>query len=93
MRLPKYSLSADRVRRLMRIHRVTIRELAKRLGVSQAIVRQAREKGVADTWTAIDWEQEIVGEYSAKLRAIVKQRRAAEAEAAEAFIARRSHAG
>lgn len=87
MRLPKYSLSADRVRRLMRIHRVTIRELAKRLGVSQAIVRRARAQGITSTWTAIDWEQGIVGEYSAKLRAIVKQRRAA-----EAFIARSSYA-
>ena len=45
--------------RLMRRHRITIRTLAQRLGVSQARVRQVRTQGLSDPHYVRDWTQAI----------------------------------
>ena len=58
--------------RLMRRHHVTIRELARRIGISQAIVRRSRAVGLAYP-AAVDWQQAIVGEYTPRLRAQFRQ--------------------
>lgn len=47
--------------KLMRKHKITIKQLAFRLGTSQKRVRQAREKGLFDTLAIRDWIQAITG--------------------------------
>lgn len=50
------------VRRLMRVHKVTIRELAKRMQITMRRIRQIREIGLRDRPTIRDWVQGITGE-------------------------------
>ena len=47
--------------RLMRLHRITVRTLAQRLGVSQARVRQVRTQGLTDWNYVRDWHEAITG--------------------------------
>ena len=47
--------------RLMRRHRVTIRTLAARLGISLVRVRQVRAAGLRDPHYVRDWTQAITG--------------------------------
>ena len=44
---------------LMRRHKVTIRELARRIQITQKSVRQRRETGLTDPGLARDWIQAI----------------------------------
>ena len=50
------------VRRLMRVNKVTIRELAKRMQITMKRIRQIREIGLRDKPTIRDWVQSITGE-------------------------------
>lgn len=54
------SLSGETVRRLMRAERITIRELAARMDVSQARVRRVREGGVEGP-AVRDWVEALTG--------------------------------
>lgn len=56
---------------LMRRHKVTIRELAKRLGLPMKRVRLRRETGVAGT-TAIDWHEAITGNATPRMLAAIR---------------------
>ena len=47
--------------KLMRKHKMTIEQLAFRLGTSQKRVRQVRDKGLLDTLAIRDWIQAITG--------------------------------
>lgn len=53
---------------LMRRHRVTIRELSRRLDIPQRIVRDRRRAGVTAP-AAFDWRQAIIGAWTADLAA------------------------
>lgn len=46
--------------KLMRLHRVTIRELSQRTGIPMKRIRLRRETGL-DLLTSIDWWQHITG--------------------------------
>ena len=46
---------------LMRRHKVTIRELARRIKITQKHVRYRREAGLIDPELARDWIQAITG--------------------------------
>ena len=46
---------------LMRRHKVTIRELARRIQITQKRVRYRRETGLPDPELARDWIQAITG--------------------------------
>jgi hypothetical protein len=49
------------VTRLMRKHRVTIRELSKRMGIPQKRIRLRREIGLEGRELIRDWVQGILG--------------------------------
>lgn len=59
---PKGRLDGTDVCRLMRVHKVTIRELAKRMQITMKRIRQIREIGLSDRPTIRDWVQGITGE-------------------------------
>jgi hypothetical protein len=46
----------------MRVNRVTIRELAKRMQITQKRIRQIREIGLDDRHTIRDWVEAITGQ-------------------------------
>ena len=54
-------LTGHDVRRLMRRHHVTIRELAARLQRTMKRVRHVRDRGLDDTNAARDWIEAITG--------------------------------
>ena len=49
------------VRRLMRVNKVTIRELSKRVGIYQKRIRYIREHGLEGRELIRDWIQGILG--------------------------------
>lgn len=58
--IPDYRLPGAMVRRLMRKHGVTIRELAYKFGLTMKRVRQVRNEG-ARGFTASEWHFMITG--------------------------------
>lgn len=54
-------LSGAEVVRLMRLHGVTIAQLAKRMGIPQTRVRMIREKGIVGAEFVRDWREAITG--------------------------------
>ena len=50
------------IRRLMRVHKVTIRELAARMQIYQKRIRYVREHGLQGRELIRDWLQGILGE-------------------------------
>jgi hypothetical protein len=52
-------LSGSEVRGLMRTHRITIRELAQRTGITMKRIRQVREIGIDHAAAARDWYEAI----------------------------------
>lgn len=46
----------------MRVHKVTIRELRNRMGITMNRIREVREDGLQDRDTIRDWLQAILGE-------------------------------
>jgi hypothetical protein len=63
-----FALTDREVRRLMRVHRWTIRTLAGRLGVTRARVRHVRLLGVTGH-AACDWYQALTGALSPAMTA------------------------
>lgn len=58
----KGKLDGADVRRLMRVHKVTIRQLSERMQITMKRIRQIREIGLRDRPTIRDWVQGITGE-------------------------------
>jgi hypothetical protein len=54
-------MSGEDVTRLMRKHNVTIRELAKRTGITMKRIREVRVSGLEDRLAIRDWIEAIVG--------------------------------
>ena len=58
--LPSESrLSGEQVRLLMRLYRVTIRQLSEEMGITQRRVRQVRQDGVEGYAYVRDWLEAI----------------------------------
>lgn len=55
------SISGDHIKRLMRNHKITIVELANRMGITQKRVRQVRHNGVNGECMCLDWYEGIFG--------------------------------
>lgn len=54
-------LSGSEIRGLMRKHRITIRELARRTGITMKRIRQVRERGIDQAAAVRDWCEAIAG--------------------------------
>lgn len=54
-------LEGRELRRLMRVHKVTIRELSERMQITQKRIRQIREIGLEGRELIRDWIQGILG--------------------------------
>lgn len=53
------SISGSSIKRLMRRHKVTISDLAKRMQITMKRVREVREKGVEGHCMCLDWYEAI----------------------------------
>lgn len=53
--------SGSAIRRMMRVHHITIRALAKRMNITLKRVREVREIGVTGTCMCLDWTEAISG--------------------------------
>ncbi len=56
---------------LMRKHRVTIRDLKQRTGITMKRIRTVRETGLGGH-AAIDWHEAITGSLTPRMRAALK---------------------
>jgi len=56
------TLAADEVYFMMNKHRVTIKQLAEKLGISVDEVRRARREGVQGTEAVNEWKRAITGQ-------------------------------
>jgi hypothetical protein len=56
---------------LMRKHRVTIRDLKTRTGITMKRIRERRESGLGGH-AAIDWHEAITGSLTPRMRAALK---------------------
>jgi hypothetical protein len=54
-------LEGRELKRLMRVHKVTIRELSKRMQITQKRIRQVREQGLEGRELIRDWLQGVLG--------------------------------
>ena len=54
-------MEGKEVKRLMRVHKVTIRELSARMQITQKRIRQIRESGLENPNVIRDWLQGILG--------------------------------
>lgn len=54
-------MSGKQIQSLMRRHQVTIRELSKRMQITQKRIREVRERGLTDPNIVRDWVQGITG--------------------------------
>lgn len=57
----QYALSGNNLKKLMRSHKVTIRDLKASTGISMKRIREVRESGLTDCNAARDWVQAITG--------------------------------
>ena len=46
----------------MRVHKVTIRELSRRMQITMKRIREIREIGLEDRYSIRDWVEAITGE-------------------------------
>lgn len=60
-RIEKNGMDGREVKRLMRVHHVTIRELRERMGITMKRIRHVRERGLTDRNVIRDWVQGITG--------------------------------
>lgn len=58
---PPEKLSGKDVYRMMRKHKVTIKSLSQRTGISMKRIREVREKGLTDSHAVRDWMEAISG--------------------------------
>lgn len=56
------TLAANDLRRLMRSHKCTIRELAQRTGISMTRIREVRSNGLVCPLAARDWIEAVTGQ-------------------------------
>jgi len=54
-------MTGKEITALMRRHKVTIRQLSRRMGITQKRIREARAAGLADAAAARDWVEAITG--------------------------------
>lgn len=54
-------MSGKELVRLMRANKVTIRELSRRIGITQIRIRWRRANGIPEAGTRRDWVQAITG--------------------------------
>ena len=55
-------LEGREVRRLMRVHKVTIRQLSQRMQITMKRIREIRELGLDDRHSIRDWIEGITGQ-------------------------------
>ena len=67
-----FSMSGRELCNLMRIHRVTMRDLKKRTGFTLKLIRERREIGLTG-YACIDWYEAITGSLSPRMKAALKQ--------------------
>jgi hypothetical protein len=70
------SISGREIASLMRRHRVTIRGLSARMQITQKRIRQVRRAGLSGL-AVLDWQEGITGEFTPRMRAQLRQYRAA----------------
>ena len=54
-------MNGNHIRRIMRVHKVTIRELAARMDITIKRVRHVRQHGLAENHVIRDWIEAITG--------------------------------
>lgn len=54
-------ISGEGIKRLMRRHRITIRDLAQRMNITMKRVRDVRKDGVEGRCMCLDWVEGITG--------------------------------
>lgn len=57
----QYALSGRMLKKLMRSHKVTIRDLKSSTGITMKRIREVIRSGLTDRNDARDWVQEITG--------------------------------
>ncbi len=55
------ALTGPEIVKLMNRHKITIRDLAKRMNITMKRVRQVRAFGVEGEWYVLDWQEAITG--------------------------------
>lgn len=55
------ALTGPEIVKLMNRHKITIRDLAKRMNITMKRVRQVRALGVEGQWYVLDWQEAITG--------------------------------
>ena len=55
------AITGKEITRLMRQHRMTIRELCNRMGITMKRIREVRDAGLSDRLAIRDWVQGITG--------------------------------
>ena len=83
--LPNLKMSGRELVSLMRRHKVTIRELSKRTGITMKRIRQVRRVGLSGL-AMLDWQEAVVGEFTARMRAQLRQYQAAKLAMQEAVM-------
>ena len=66
-----FTLSGRELCRLMRVHSVTIRDLAERTGFTLALIRERRTTGVRG-FVAFDWTEAITGSLTPRMKAALQ---------------------
>jgi hypothetical protein len=66
-----FTLSGKELCRLMRVHGVTISELAERTGFTLALIRERRTTGVRG-FVAFDWTEAITGSLTPRMKAALQ---------------------
>lgn len=55
------AITGKEIARLMRVHRVKIRELSLRMGITMKRIREVRDAGLSDPLSIRDWIEAITG--------------------------------
>lgn len=63
------TMTGRELRRLMRRHKVTIRQLAQRMQITMKRVREVRKNGTDDLLSTLDYSEWITGELTPEQRA------------------------
>jgi len=54
-------MNGKQIINLMRINKITIRQLAARMGITIKRIREVRKSGITHLYTIRDWKQGITG--------------------------------
>lgn len=66
-----FALSGKEICRLMRVHGVTIRDLAQKMGFTMKLIRERRSTGVSG-FAALDWTEAITGSLTPRMKAVLR---------------------